>query len=176
MAESAFPFGEAAFLPGLVLFPLLAALAPVSAGAADLCAAPVEDTAGTGAVDAGRPHALLHGTYTFPGSPLVLLDPYNRPGIWTLSDDRRFVRIPEDAVPRRDPTASMNARPIDSVLEPHSGRVLGVSAWRGVWKLAPGGGRFAAHRSEQWPEIGGLRARTVAPATSPADRLRTYKQ
>lgn len=149
-------------MPGLVLLLLLAMFEPASAGAADRCVVRVEDTGGAGAIDAERRHALLSGVHASPGSPLIVLDPYNRFGIWTLSDDRRFVRIPEDALPRHDPTTSTNARPIASVAEPHSGHVLGVSGWRGVWKLAPGGERFVAHRPEQWPEVGALRTRTVA--------------
>jgi hypothetical protein len=67
----------------------------------------------------------------------------------------------EDALPRDSygPTGRWN---IDSVVEAHSGRVLGVSSGRGLWTLAPGAERFAAHRPEQWPELGALRARTIA--------------
>lgn len=132
-----------------------------AASATDLCVVRVEDTAATGSVEAGQPYRYLSSSYSFPGSPFIALNPLNRSGLWTLSDDRRYVRMTEGTPPRDPdfPTASMQN---DFAVEAHSGRVLGITSGRGVWALTPGGERFAAHRPDQWTELGFLRTRTMA--------------
>jgi len=132
------------------------------ASAADLCVVRVEDTAAAGSIEVEQPFRYLFTARTFPGSPLVVLKPQRR-GIWTLSDDRRFVRITE-GTPPRDPAFPTGSPLNDFAVEVHSGRVLGIRDGRGVWALAPGGERFAAHRPEQWPELGFLRTMAYVPA------------
>ena len=120
----------------------------------------VEDPAAAGSIEAKQPHRYLWGSYTFPGSPLVVLRPQRRDN-WTLSDDRRFVPLAEGA-PTPVPAFPTASAQNDFASEAHSGRVLGITSGRGVWALPPGGGRFAAHRPEQWPELGPLRTGTMA--------------
>ena len=130
------------------------------ASAADLCVVRVEDPAAAGSIEAQQPHRYLWGSYTFPGSPLVVLRP-QRPGNWTLSGDRRFVPLAEGA-PMPVPAFPTASAQNDFAVETHSGRVLGITSGRGFWALPPGGGRFAAHRPEQWLELGFLRTGTMA--------------
>lgn len=130
------------------------------ASAADLCVVRVEDPAAAGSIEAEQPHRYLWGSYTFPGSPLIVLRPQRR-GNWTLSDDRRFVPLANGA-PTPVPAFPTASAQNDFALEAHSGRVLGITSGRGVWALPPGGERFAAHRPEQWPELSFLRTGTMA--------------
>jgi hypothetical protein len=115
--------------------------------ASHLCVVPVLDGEPTEA-DINQGWRMLSRVTEIPTSRYPAIQPLNRGGMWTLSQDRRFIPKP-DGFPRGFDANSLT-------LETNSGRVLGFRGARSLYKLDPESGLFQPFLESEIGELGQL--------------------
>lgn len=144
----------------LIAPPSAAAPSLGPAAASDFCFVSVPDTGVPDEIEVRQSYRLLTSVLTFPGSPLIAIKPLNRRGLWTVSEDYRFVPLTEGSPPRElaFPDAAWTNQ---FATEHHSGRILGAGSIGGLWALPPGAARFSRHDPPLSPPIQAIRGRTL---------------
>jgi hypothetical protein len=119
-----------------------------------LCVVPIVDGAPTDA-DVGMTSRMARRVETFPSSPYPVIYALNRGGVWTISDDRRFVPYPGEF-----PSNIAD----DYIEEAHSGRIVGTSNHLdGAFVLDPASGVFSPLRAAGIEGIGWIASMAYIP-------------